>query len=344
MEEKHVGRWYSLSIGQGSNQISYTAPEGEGCRGLNVELDITVMANDIANSGAYFRVWGIPLQLLGPNYPLIGQPVSISAGMSMNGLPLSKPSQRGLLASGIVWQAFGNAIGLDRTLDVIFNPGSVPSRGAGENPKPQVRNIVLNWPKGQPLQQALRQTLQTGFPDIPVGTFNISSQIVAPQDQIGYHANLQQLALYLRRVSQDIIKDTNYPGVSIAINGGKFTIGDGSTPQQSNAKIAFEDLIGQPTWIGPNQIQFKTVMRADIRFNDVVTLPQGPVTYGPNTQPEINQQTLFQGQFTIQRIRHVGNYRQATADAWVSIFDATAPVAASSGASLPGFVSPEPGN
>jgi hypothetical protein len=301
------------------------------------------MANDIANSGAYFRVWGIPLQQLGPNYPLIGQPVTISAGMSMGGLPLAKSSQRGLLASGIVWQCFGNAEGLSRTLDVIFNPGSVPSTGTGGNPKPQVRNIVLNWPKGQPLQQSLRQALQTGFPDVPIGSLNISSQIVAQQDQIGMHANIQQFALYLRRVSQDIIKDANYPGVSIAINGGKFTIGDGSTPQQSNAKIAFEDLIGQPTWIGPNTIQFKTVMRADIRFNDVVTLPPGPVTYGPNTQPEINQQTLFQGSFTIQKIRHVGNYRQPDAASWVSIFDATAPVAVS-GANLPGFTSPEPSN
>ncbi|MGO9774866.1 MAG: hypothetical protein ACLPSW_35960 [Roseiarcus sp.] len=339
-----MGRWYQISIGQGANQISYTAPEGEGCRGLNVELDITVMANDIANSGAYFRVWGIPLQQLGPNYPLVGQPVSISAGMSMNGLPLAKPSQRGLLASGTVFQAFGNAEGLSRTLDVIFNPGSVPSTQAGANPKPQVRNIVLNWPKGQPLQQALRQTLQTAFPDVPIGTFNISSQIVAPQDQIGYHANIAELALYLRRVSQDIVKTANYPGVSIGINGGKFTIGDGTTPQQSNAKIAFEDLIGNVTWIGPNTIQFKTVMRADIKFLDVVTLPQNAVvSYGPNTVPEINQQTLFQGSFTVQKIRHVGNYRQPDADSWVSIFDAVAPVAVSS-TNLPGFTSPEPSN
>ena len=339
-----MGRWYSLSIGQGSNQINYTAPEGEGCRGLNVELDITVMANDIANSGAYFRVWGIPLQQLGPNYPLIGQPVSISAGMSMNGLPLAKPSQRGLLASGIVWQAFGNAEGLDRTLDVIFNPGSVPSQGAGGNPKPQVRNLVLHWPKGQPLQQALQQTLKVGFPDIPVGSMNLSSNLVAPQDQIGYYSNLQQLALYLRRISQDIVKTANYPGVSIAINGGKLIVGDGSTPQQSNAKIAFEDLIGNVTWIGPNTVQFKCVMRADIHFLDVVTLPQNAiVSYGANTVLGINQQLLFQGQFTVTKIRHVGSYRQPDASAWVSIFDATAPVAVS-GANLPGFTSPEPSN
>ena len=337
-----MGRWYSVQIGSGSNQISYTAPEGDANGALNVELDITVMANDVANSGAYCRIWGIPLQQLGPNYNLLKQPVSISGGMSA-GLPLAKPSQRGLLASGIVFQCFGNAIGLDRTLDVIFNPGSIAPQGTGSNPKPQARNIVLNWTKGQPLQQALQQALQTGFPDIPIGAFNISSQLVAPQDQIGFHGNIQELALYVRRVSQDIIKGANYPGVSMAINGGKFIVGDGTSPQQSNATIAFSDLIGNVTWIENYIIQFKTVMRADIKFGDVVTLPTGPITYGPNSLPEVNQQLLFKGSFTISKIRHVGNFRQPDAASWVTIFDAFANTAAT-GASVPGFTTPEPGN
>jgi hypothetical protein len=36
----------------------------------------------------------------------------------------------------------------------------------------------------------------------------------------------------------------------------------------------------------------------------------------------INQQVAFQGKFQVQTIRHVGNFRQATADARVSVFDA----------------------
>ena len=60
-------------------------------------------------------------------------------------------------------------------------------------------------------------------------------------------------------------------------------------------------------------------------------------------QPEINNRRCFQGAFTIQRIRHVGAYRSPTADAWVTIFDATANTPATV-AGLPGFVSPEPGN
>lgn len=338
-----MGRWYSLSIGNGSNQISYSAPEGDANGALNVELDITVMANDVANSGAYCRIWGIPLQQLGPNYNLLNQPVSISGGMSA-GLPLAKPSQRGLLASGIVFQVFGNAIGLDRTLDVIFNPGSVPPQGTGSNPKPQARNIVLNWTKGQPLQQALEQTLQTAFPDIQMGTFNISPQLVAAQDQIGYHANLQQFALYLRRVSQDIMKDTSYPGVSMAINGGQFVIGDGTSPQQSNGQIAFEDLIGNITWIENYVIQFKCVMRADIKFNDVVTLPTSPISYGPNSLPGVDQQTLFKGSFTVCKIRHVGNFRQPDAASWVTIFDAYANTAATGTPPQGSIATPEPSN
>ena len=342
-----MGRYYSIQLGNpGPNQLSFISPEGEGCRGLPVELDLTVAAQDVVNSGAMIKISGVDIKLLGPNYNLINTPVSIACGMTMNGLPLSKASQRGVLATGLIQFAYGNAEGLDRNLNVIFNAGgSIASTQAGANPRPVVRNIVLNWQAGQPLAQALRQTLAVGFPDIPLPTFNLSPNLIAPQAQVGYHSNLQQFAGYIRRISQDIIKDPQYPGVSIGVNGGKFVIGDGTAPQMSNSKIAFEDLIGNITWIGPSTIQFKCVMRADIHFLDVVTLPQNAVvSYGANTVLGINQQLLFQGQFTVTKIRHVGNYRQNTADAWVSIYDAVAPVAVSSGDNLPGFVSPEPSN
>lgn len=314
-----MGRWYSINIGGG--QIAYTSPEGDANSALNVELDITLQAVDVADPGAYFRIWGIPLQYLGPNYNLLNKSVSISGGMSA-GLPLAKPAQRGVLASGSVWQCFGNAIGLDRTLDVIFNPGAVAPQGVGPNPKPQTRSIVLNWKKGKPLQQALQNSLQQAFPDIQLPSFTISPQLIAVQDQVGFYQNLQQFSLFIRRASQNIMGGSTYPGVSIAVNAGQFVIDDGTAPQAFNGTIAFEDLIGQPTWITANTIQFKTVMRADIKVLNTVKLPPGPVTYAANSYPSINQTTLFNGTFQVSKIRHVGNFRQPDAASWVTIFDA----------------------
>lgn len=64
-------------------------------------------------------------------------------------------------------------------------------------------------------------------------------------------------------------------------------------------------------------------MRADLDVWDPITMPQTVVI---NTQQAasalLNQRAAFQGGFVVQSIRHVGNYRQPSADAWVSVFDA----------------------
>ena len=314
-----MGRYYDINIGGGL--LRYTSPDGDANGGLNVEIDITVLPNDVTSSNSFVRVWGIPLEQLGPNYNLINEPVSVSGGFSA-GLSLAKPQQRGILGTGQIFQSFGNWIGTDMTLDLVFLPGVTAPTSAGPNPTSVPKNIVLNWKKGQSLAQPLRQALQTAFSSIPIGALNISSKLIAVQDQIGYHANLDQFALYVRRITQDIINDNRYPGVSIAVNGGKFVIDDGTSPQAFNGKIAFEDLIGQPTWIASKMIQWKCPMRADIKWGDTVTLPAGPVTYGPFSYPGINQQVLFKGKFQVTKIRHVGNFRQPDAASWVTIFDA----------------------
>jgi hypothetical protein len=313
-----MGRYYDINIGDGL--IRYTSPDGDANGALNVELDITVLPNDITSSNSYARVWGIPLEQLGPNYNLINKNVSVSGGFSA-GLPLAKSNQKGVLGTGQIFQAFGNWIGTDMTLDLVFLPGVTAPTAAGPNPTPVPKNLVLNWKKGQSLEQPLRQALQTAFSSIPIGALNISSKLIAVQDQIGYHANLDQFSLYIRRITQDIINSNQYAGVSIAINGGKFVIDDGTSPQSFNGTIAFEDLIGQPTWISSNTIQWKCPMRADIKWGDMITLPTGPVTYGANSYPGINQQVLFKGKFQVVKIRHVGNFRQPDAASWVTIFD-----------------------
>jgi hypothetical protein len=47
------------------------------------------------------------------------------------------------------------------------------------------------------------------------------------------------------------------------------------TYQPSSIAIQFTDLIGQPTWIEPNTMQVKTVMRADLQVGSIITMPQG---------------------------------------------------------------------
>jgi hypothetical protein len=72
-------------------------------------------------------------------------------------------------------------------------------------------------------------------------------------------------------------------------------------------------------------------MRSDIKIGDWVKFPQTLVISQSNTiSPFVNQKLTFQGTFMVNAIRHVGRFRQASGDGWVTIVNAsTTPVAAS---------------
>lgn len=314
-------RYYDINV-EGGPHYSSMAGDGTGTDpgALLVEMDIQVIAADTPASGSYVRIWGVGLDAIGQSRALFGKKITIKGGMA-KGLPLANPAQQGVLAGGVIWQSFGNWIGLEQTLDLVMNPGGGdPPTVASPNPQRPNKNLVLNWKKGKKLEDALKQTLQTAFQGMQ-STFDISDNLVAPQDQVGFFNNLEQLATYIRRKSQEII-GTNYPGVSILLHNNAFNVFD--KPLQSGAgTIDFQDLIGQPTWIDPQTIQFKTVMRGDLKVGQSVTLPKTLVTQTQaGYSAQVNQSLAFQGTFNITGIRHVGNSRQSDAAAWVSIFDA----------------------
>ena len=184
------------------------------------------------------------------------------------------------------------------------------------------RNLVLNWKTGQSFSDAVKSTLSTAFPGSTV-TVNVSSSIVRPNDEVGFYPTLEQFAQYARQTSLDIVKTAGYAGVTIVPGANSFNVFDGSQGQNTQKQIAFEDLIGQPTWIEAPNISIKTVMRADLSVGDSISLPQ---TITTNSQAalssQVNQQVAFQGGFQIVSARHVGNFRQPSADAWVSVFEA----------------------
>jgi len=101
-------------------------------------------------------------------------------------------------------------------------------------------------------------------------------------------------------------------------------------------QLAFQDLIGQPTWIGPNTISFKCVLRYDIQVGDMVTMPPDPGTGGTSIisalaltqqgvavpgQPTRNS-SVFKGSFMVNEVHHFGNLRQPDADSWATAFTA----------------------
>lgn len=240
------------------------------------------------------------------------------------GLPLANPAQSGLLFSGSIQQCWGNNIGLARTLEFIIMPGTTTGTAGGIGTIVQPKNIVLNWIAGQTLATALATALSIAFPNYKQ-SINISSNLVRPNNEVHFVPTLEQLGQYCLQASHDIIKTAGYLGVSIALQGDTLSVTDGTVQTGSKSgviQIAFQDLIGQPTWIESPNIQFKTVMRADLSFGNQIMLPPTVILNTQQANSNLSNQTVaFQGGFSVQSLRHFGDFRNPSGDAWVTVVD-----------------------
>jgi hypothetical protein len=132
---------------------------------------------------------------------------------------------------------------------------------------------------------------------------------------------LAQFARHIKTTTQAIIGG-NYPGVDIVFRNGVFTAYDGTTiPSPTSTDILFTDLIGQPTYLNPYEVQAIVVMRGDLHVGGYIKLPPGPVITAPQGNAYFKDKPTFQGVFQINRMRHAGNFRQSDATSWVTVLD-----------------------
>lgn len=308
-----------LSNGQGLSanpSSSYTSfVNGQSLPGAqDVELNIPVSVFSQPNGAAFVRIWGVSLAEIGQANDLVGKDIQVFGGMQ-KGLPLAKPAQAGLLLQGKINQAFGNWIGTEQTLDLIVIAGT----GSLTDPK----NIVLHWKKGTKLSDTIQSTLSTAFPQY-TADIKISDDLVLTEDEVGFFGTMEEFSSHIEAVSTEIKNDPDYHGVRISLTETKFKVRDGTTPADP-LLIAFEDMIGQPTWIDTLTVQFKCTMRSDIQLFDYVKFPPavttttkaGAIPLG-STQ---KQSSIFQGVFLVSEMFHFGRYRSPTADAWNTTFN-----------------------
>ena len=278
---------------------------------LNVEFDCFVYPQAQPKGGSTISLEGIQLADLTNAKAFTGQIVQLRAGMGP-GLPLVSPAQRGLIVQGQVFQAYGNWVGTEMTLDlvVVASPYTVTTPG----------NIVLNWRKGTPLSAALQNTLAVAYPK---ATLDIQiSPIVQSFDEVGFYPTLIQLA--------QTLSDITSTDLTIVAAGNKITVRDRTIKPQP-LELVFTDFIGQPMWIDANVIQLWTVMRADISIGSILKMPQ-QMTNAPGfvqtTQAaypsQLKYKAAMQGQFVVQSVRFVGNLRAPDARSWVTVINAAA--------------------
>jgi hypothetical protein len=279
---------------------------------LNIQFDILITPYDTPSGGQTITVEGISLSDLQQGTEYAGLNFSLKAGMA-KGLPLANPTQAGLIAYGFIFQSFAKWVGTEMNLNFVVYPGAYTINQPG--------NLVLNWTAGTPLSSAIRQTLSTAYPGIPIN-INISPNLVLDYDQVGYYANLNNLAQTVSSISQGLGHQ-----VYITFQNGALNVFD-DTYKPTPIQIQFTDLIGQPMWIQSQIMQVALVMRADIQVGSYITMPKGFQnlpnfinTAGASLPSSFKYKSAFQGNFQVVEMRQLGDYRAADGQQWVTIIN-----------------------
>jgi hypothetical protein len=318
---------------------------------LNIEFDIPVVGYATPQGSGWIRVSGVGLRTIGQASNLNINPATggefakfiLRAGW-MKGLPLANDylarGLTGVIAQGIIFSAFGNWQGTEQSLELMLQAGDLSPTGG----------INFVWSPKQKLSDALTHSLGVAFPDLKLtnsdgsSTIQILPGLVQAQSQlpvVDWYQNLRQLAGYIEQMTRPmgvaLTGKDSYPGVQIGIRGKQIYASDG-TQNPKTVVLAFQDLIGQPTWSDIATISFKTVLRADLGFMDNVMMPPDPGTGGTSiiSALALTQQgaavpgaparnsSIFKGKFLINEVHHFANFRQADGDSWATAYTALA--------------------
>jgi len=310
---------------------------------LNIEFNCQIVPYATSVQAVQLIIYGIDIKTISNAFDFARKNISISAGFQ-KGLPLASPAQSGKILQGQIIQSYGNWIGTEMSINFIIVAGSAkaidpaPSAGAavpsGGAVSPAISvgdydapiNGHFTWVAGTQLSTAIANFLSTAFPTFPAPDIKISPNLVIGYDQNATYGTLRAFADWVKPYSYGVIGG-NYNGVDIILKpGNQIAVYDGTVKEGvKTTNIEFYDLIGQPIWLATNTIQFKCPMRADIDLGQTVVLPK---KYFSAIAPQDNQ-TSFNyrgtsqqnGSFTVAQVNHFGNFRQPTADSWVTVIE-----------------------
>lgn len=184
-------------------------------------------------------------------------------------------------------------------------------------------NLIHDWQPNTPLMQAIQKTLSTAFPSAKL-VINISPQLMLQYQDAGVYQNINQYAAYLYKISRAIL-GAQYYGVHISSHNDTIYVSD--KPAQSITLTAY-DFIGQPTWIKPNVIEAKVVMRGNVvpQYTQV-TIPAGTllnvsqgaiIPLGTNV-PQVTHITMEGMTGLCVQVNHIGDFRNPDGNYWCTV-------------------------
>lgn len=311
---KVLNQWSSYPNGTydpGANNIIFDlpvspgdVPTGQG--GITIE---NVSLADVTNAQQYAATIQNGKQVSGAN-------ITLKGGMGAS-FPLNNPQQQGVLMNGSVYQSWGNWIGTEMSINFI----PVPAIYQNVNPG----NIVWQWFPGQSITDALKATLSVAYPSIPFQS-NVSANVATTRLDVAFFSTFAQLAAHIKQLTAGVVSST-YQGVGLVFQSGTITAYDG-TDENVTINLAFNDFVGQPTWVEPNTIQVQTVLRGDIQVGNFVKFPVGyqglpgfVQTQQASSPSFFKYQSAIQGKFLVNQIRHIGNLREPNLNAWSTLLN-----------------------
>lgn len=314
-------RYYLIEVDGKPRWSSMNADGSPNFNAQNVEMDVLVYQGQANYGHSQVTIQGPPIAELLDANNLYESTISVYAGMQQ-GLPLAQPHQIGPLFVGQVFQSYANWVGTDMEIALILTPTPHHEFNPG--------NYSFVWNKGQPLADALKATFDKALPGYKQ-KIKISPNVVAFATHAGIYYTLEELASSIAAWTSSYFPSLGNPylGVQIGVSKGVISVTDATQAPSGMVQIDFLDLIGQPTWIGANRLQFITVMRGDIGLGSVVKMPEGIenipgfVTTTAQSMPsQLRYKSTFRGPFSIISTRHIGNFRAANGELWCSVFEA----------------------
>jgi hypothetical protein len=337
--------WTYSSLYQGGDP-SKLASNNANALGVSFDIPVGFLHAPLVN--ACFKIYGVSVQEVSQGSNLNGMNIAIYGGMA-KGLPLANPVQIGPLCRGQIQQAFGNWIDTLQYLEIYIQAGGSSSTAdqvtgsvvsASTLPVPttndQPANIVFQWKPGQHLTDAVLAALQPAYPQYTIaGTVN-ENLVWTGTAATAFFSKLSQFADYIRKATLNLLGGyapdrTQYMGVVMTLQNNVVTLFDG-TAQTKPRPLYVADLVGQPGYSQPLQIQVTCVLRGDIKVGDYVTLPLGQLNIQAGAQvgyvpppplASVNSANAiaFQGSYLVTTVRHVGDSRDGAGTSWVTTLD-----------------------
>ena len=165
------------------------------------------------------------------------------------------------------------------------------------------------------------------------GTISVPTSLLADQ---GFLNALPSPATVVTGSADPAVAASRAQGQSVIAgvvpNGSQTATAPPTASSPTITQLAFQDLMGQPTWIDAYTITFACPMRADLTVGSIVRMPPGiigggaqagapgTVTVTGNSKPSARDSSNFSGVFGIYNVHHMGNFRQPDGQSWITVF------------------------